>query len=112
MLIVNGMNVYPRIIEEVLMRHPAVREAAVVGEPNPLHGEIPAAYLALQPGQTATAREIRAYCQDNLGRHEVPRKVIFMESLPKSAAGKILKRELRRQGELERGVDLEQHAPA
>lgn len=112
MLIVNGMNVYPRIIEEVLMRHPAVREAAVVGEPNPLHGEIPAAYLALQPGQTGTARDIRAYCQDNLGRHEVPRKVIFMESLPKSAAGKILKRELRRQGELERGVDLEQHAPA
>ncbi len=106
MIIVNGMNVYPRIIEEVLMHHPAVREAAVVGEPHPLHGEIPVVYISLKPGLTASGNGLRAYCRDNLGRHEVPRKVCFMESLPKSAAGKILKRALRRQGELERGIDL------
>lgn len=106
MIIVNGMNVYPRIIEEVLMHHPAVREAAVVGEPHPLHGEIPVVYISLNPGLTVSPAGIRAYCRDNLGRHEVPRKVFFMGSLPKSAAGKILKRALRRQGELERGIDL------
>ena len=105
MIIVNGMNVYPRIIEEILYKHPAVREAAVVGEPDELHGEIPVAYLALKEGATATGADIRGWCRENLGRHEVPRKIFFKPELPKNAAGKILKRELRRGGEIERGVD-------
>ncbi|MBI3986823.1 MAG: long-chain fatty acid--CoA ligase [Lentisphaerae bacterium] len=105
MIIVNGMNVYPRMVEEVLYRFPAVREAAVVGEPHALHGEIPVAFVALKPGQAATAAQVRAHCQDSLGRHEIPRKVFFLADLPKNAAGKILKRELRKHGELERGVD-------
>ena len=94
MIIVNGMNVYPRMVEEVLYRHPAVREAAVVGEPHELHGEIPVAYVSLKDGATADAGELRAFCRDNLGRHEVPRKIFFLSDLPKNAAGKILKREL------------------
>ncbi len=105
MLIVNGMNVYPRVIEEVLYKHPAIREVAVIGEPDDLHGEIPVAYVALKEEATATAPELRVYCLDNLGRHEVPRKFNFVPQLPKNAAGKILKRELRMAGEYERGVD-------
>ena len=105
MVIVNGMNVYPRMVEEVLYRHPAIREAAVIGEPHDLHGEIPVAYVSLKPERTATAPEIRQFCLDSLGRHEVPRKVHFLADLPKNAAGKIMKRELRKHGELERGVD-------
>jgi long-chain acyl-CoA synthetase len=105
MLITNGMNVYPRIVEEVLYRHPAVREAAVVGEPHETHGEIPVAFVALHEGAAARADELRAFCRENLGRHEVPRKVFFLKDLPKSGTGKILKRELRKQGEWERGVD-------
>jgi long-chain acyl-CoA synthetase len=104
LIIVNGMNVYPRMVEEVLYRNPAVREAAVVAEPHELHGEIPVAYVALRDGASATAHDLRAFCQDNLGRHEIPRKFFFMNELPKNAAGKILKRALRRQGEIERGV--------
>ena len=105
MIIVNGMNVYPRMVEEVLYKHPAVREAAVIGEPDELHGEIPVACIALRDGAKLTAAEVRAFCRDNLGRHEVPKKVFFMPELPKNAAGKIMKRELRKHGELERGVD-------
>jgi long-chain acyl-CoA synthetase len=105
MIIVNGMNVYPRIIEEVLYQHPAIREAAVVGEPDKLHGEIPVAFVALKEGAETTAQELRQHCRDNIGRHEVPRKVHLIPQLPKNAAGKILKRELRKSGEYERGIE-------
>jgi long-chain acyl-CoA synthetase len=108
MIIVNGMNVYPRMIEEVLYRLPGVGEAAVVGEPHESHGEIPVAYVVSAAGASLDAGTVRAWCKESLGRHEVPRKVIFVASLPKNAAGKILKRELRRAGELERGVDSRQ----
>lgn len=111
MIIVNGMNVYPRIIEEVLYRYEPIREAAVVGELHGLHGEIPVAYLSLKPGAETTPEKVRAYCRDNLGRHEIPRKVLFLPDLPKNAAGKILKRELRKQGELERGIDSRNEEP-
>jgi len=106
LIIVNGMNVYPRIVEEVLHRHPAIAEAAVVGEPHPLHGEIPVAHVTLKPDQTAVPRALRDWCRDHLGRHEVPRRVEIREALPRNAAGKILKRELRRAGEIERGFEL------
>ena len=104
MMIVNGMNVYPRVLEEVLYRHPGVAEAAVVGEPHPSHGEIPVAYLVPKEGQTLDPSQLRAYCREHLGRHEQPRRLVIRASLPKSGAGKILKRELRRQGEIERGL--------
>ncbi len=104
LIIVNGMNVYPRVVEEVLYRHPAVAEAAVVGQPHELHGEIPVAYVALKEGQTADERALRGHCRAHLGRHEVPRRFVFMDALPKNATGKILKRELRKAGEVERGV--------
>ncbi|MCW8890392.1 MAG: long-chain fatty acid--CoA ligase [Sedimenticola sp.] len=105
MIIVNGMNVYPRMVEELLYTHPSILEAAVVGEPSELHGEIPVAHVVLKEGETITPADIRSFCRDNLGRHEVPRKVELTPALPKNAAGKILKRELRKTGELERGID-------
>ncbi|QJD30059.1 long-chain-fatty-acid--CoA ligase [Methylococcus geothermalis] len=103
LIIVNGMNVYPRVIEDVLCRHPAIREVAVVGDPDPLHGERVVAYVVL--ATPVTEAEIRAWCKPSLGRHEIPRRVVALEQLPRNAAGKILKRQLRRQGEVERGVD-------
>ncbi len=106
MIIVNGMNVYPRMIEEILYRHPAIAEAAVVGEPHKLHGEIPVAHVVLKEGRSAEAGDIRAWCRGELGAHQVPRKVLIREALPRNAAGKVLKRELRKAGEVERGVDL------
>lgn len=105
MVIVNGMNVYPRVVEEVLYQDPRIAEAAVVGEPNETHGEIPVAHIVLEPERTAAASEIRRFCSERLGSHEVPRKVFFHSELPKNAAGKVLKRELRKHGEIERGVD-------
>ncbi|NEX20035.1 long-chain fatty acid--CoA ligase [Thiorhodococcus mannitoliphagus] len=106
LIITNGMNVYPRVLEEVLYRHPDVAEAAVVGDPDARHGEVPVAYVTLHPGSTATPATLRAYCREHLGKHEIPRRVLIRETLPKSSTGKILKRELRRSGELERGVPL------
>lgn len=104
MVIVNGMNVYPRMVEEALFKHAAVREAAVVGAPDELHGEVPVAFVALKEGAVATAQELRRWCLDHLGRHEVPRTFTIVAALPRNAAGKVLKRELRKTGEFERGV--------
>jgi len=105
MIIVNGMNVYPRMIEERLYRHPRLLEAAVVGEPDRVHGEVPVAYVVPVEGETVSTAELKAFCREGLGRHEIPRRVVICDQLPKNAAGKILKRELRRDGELERGID-------
>lgn len=110
MIIVNGMNVYPRVIEEVLYSHPEVLEVAVVGEPDERHGEIIVAYVVAQPGCSLDRSKIRSFCQDHLGRYQIPKKVIVKQALPKNAAGKILKRELRKQGELERGIDARSSA--
>jgi long-chain acyl-CoA synthetase len=109
MIIVNGMNVYPRMVEEVLYRLPGVAEAAVVGEPHESHGEIPVAHVVVAEGASLDAATVRAWCREHLGQHEVPRRVQFRSALPRNAAGKVLKRELRREGEIERGVD---HRPS
>ena len=111
MIIVNGMNVYPREIEEVLYTHTAIREVAVIGEPHDSHGEIPVAYVVIE--SEVTSMELREFLKPQLGRHKIPRRFQFLEALPKNATGKILKRELRLQGELERGVDARPvHNPA
>ncbi len=104
LIITNGMNVYPRMIEEVLYRHPDLAEAAVVGESHAMHGEVPVAYVVSKPGAALDLDALRAWCKEYLGRHEIPRRFHLRDALPRNAAGKILKRELRRQGELERGL--------
>ncbi len=95
MILRGGFNVYPREVEEVLYAHPAVAEAAVIGVPHPSHGEEVKAFLALKPGQTATTEEIIVYCKEKLAAYKYPRSVEFRDALPKTATGKILKRELR-----------------
>lgn len=104
LIIVNGMNVYPRMIEEVLQRFPGVREVAVVGELSDLHGEIPVAFMALNESADSSETALRAFCRQHLGRHQVPRRFIVLPELPKNATGKIMKRELRKHGEVERGI--------
>lgn len=103
MIIVNGMNVYPKMVEEVLYQYPGVKEAALIGVHDELHGEVPVAYLACEADNGVT-EDIVHFCRAKLARFQVPRHVYFMEALPKTPTGKILKWELRKQGERERGV--------
>jgi long-chain acyl-CoA synthetase len=95
MIIRGGFNVYPREIEELLYTHHAVIEAAVIGVPHESHGEEVKAVLALKPGQKTTSEEIIAFCREKLAAYKYPRIIEFRDSLPKTATGKILKRELR-----------------
>lgn len=95
MIISGGYNVYPREVEEVLYRHPAVRECAVIGVPDPVWGESVKAIVALRPGMTATAEELIEFCRQHLAGYKKPRSVDFLPELPKSPNGKILKKELR-----------------
>ncbi|MGR9105625.1 MAG: long-chain-fatty-acid--CoA ligase [Gammaproteobacteria bacterium] len=105
LVIVNGMNVYPRIIEEVLYRLDGIAEAAVIGEAHPTHGEIPVAYVVIKADSSLEECTIRTWCREHLGGYQVPRKFYLVPDLPKNAAGKILKRQLSRKGEIERGID-------
>jgi long-chain acyl-CoA synthetase len=89
-----GMNIYPREIEEVLYGHPAIAEAAVVGVSHAVQGEKVHAVVVLKDEQTVTEDEIIHYCKERLADYKIPRSVEFRESLPKTATGKILKREL------------------
>jgi len=95
MFISGGENVYPVEIEKALYEHPAVHMCAVVGIPDPKWGEVGLACVVLKPGATATEEELIAFLQERLARYKIPKRVVFMDSLPISAAGKILKRELR-----------------
>ncbi len=105
MIIVNGMNVYPRMVEEVLYRHPDILEAAVVGEPHGSHGEIVVAHVVARDGVVLADCQLKDFCREHLGQHQMPRRFVIRDSLPKNATGKVLKRELRRAGEIERGVE-------
>ena len=95
MIIVGGMNVYPREVEDVIYRLPQVAEAAVVGVPAALRGEDVKAFVALKEGEQLSAEELLDYCAQFLARYKVPRTVEFRPLLPKSDIGKILKRALR-----------------
>jgi long-chain acyl-CoA synthetase len=95
MIIVSGFNVYPNEVEDVLFMHPAVLEVAVIGVPDQYRGEAVKAFITLKPGANATADEVIEFCRANLAKYKVPTLVEFMPSLPKSAVGKVLRRELR-----------------
>ncbi|MET9067322.1 long-chain-fatty-acid--CoA ligase [Streptosporangium sandarakinum] len=95
MIIRGGFNVYPREVEEVLMTHPAVSLAAVVGVPHESHGEEVKAYIIRTPDAAVTERELSEWCRENMAGYKYPRIIEFRDSLPMTATGKILKRELR-----------------
>jgi len=96
MILRGGLNVYPREVEEVLYEHPAIAEAAVVGVPHDTLGEEVAAFVVLTPGKSADPAEVSQFVKDRLAGYKYPRQVTVVESLPKTASGKILKRELPR----------------
>ncbi len=94
MIIRGGENIYPREIDELLYKHPAVAEAAAFGVPDPLYGEDVAAFVALKDDRAATAEEIAAYCREHLADYKCPKTVRVVAALPKGPTGKVLKREL------------------
>ncbi|MBU3954043.1 MAG: long-chain fatty acid--CoA ligase [Proteobacteria bacterium] len=95
MIISGGYNVYPRDIDEVLFEHPKVQEACAIGIPHPSRGEQVKAFVVLVPGQTATCEEIIAYCSGKLAKYKLPTQVEFIEELPKTNVGKVLRKDLR-----------------
>jgi long-chain acyl-CoA synthetase len=95
-IIVSGFNVYPQEVENLLCQHHAVQAAAAVGEKNNLAGEIVKAFVILKEGKEASEKELIDYCKKNLAHYKVPRRIGFLKEFPISAAGKILRRELRK----------------
>ncbi|WP_407685570.1 AMP-binding protein [Mycobacterium sp. HUMS_1102779] len=94
MIVSGGENVYPGEVEEALARHPDVLDAAVVGVADEEFGQRLRAYLVARPGASLTERDVRDYVRDRLARFKVPRDVVFVDALPRNAAGKVLKRQL------------------
>jgi long-chain acyl-CoA synthetase len=98
MLLVNGINVYPREIEEIIHQFPAVKEAAVIGVPDARRGEHAVAFVALQEGATLDEKALLQFIRQKLADYKVPKKVNVLPALPRNATGKILKTELRKLG--------------
>jgi long-chain acyl-CoA synthetase len=94
LIIRGGYNVFPREVEEVLYEHPDVREAAVVGMPDKDLGEEIGAAVVLRDGASATAEDLQQHVKSQLAAYKYPRRVWFLDELPKGATGKILKREI------------------
>jgi long-chain acyl-CoA synthetase len=98
MINVSGFKVFPREVEEVLFRHAAVKEAAVIGMPDPIRGEAVKAFVVLREGARVAPEELRTLCRGAIADYKVPEAVEFIPALPKSPTGKILKKELRQVG--------------
>ncbi|HUE26830.1 MAG TPA: AMP-binding protein [Solirubrobacteraceae bacterium] len=99
MIVSGGENIFPIEIEELLLTHPAVEEAAVIGVADPEFGQRLAAFVVRKPGTELTEDQVREFVKQNLARYKVPRDVTFVDQLPRNPTGKVLKRELRRRAE-------------
>ncbi len=97
-IISGGSNIYPREVEEVLLTHPAVAEASVVGEPDPEWGEIVVAFLVAEQGGAVSEAELDSLCLEQIARFKRPKRYVFLDALPKNNYGKVLKTELRNLG--------------
>ncbi|MHA2232297.1 MAG: long-chain-fatty-acid--CoA ligase [Candidatus Hodarchaeales archaeon] len=95
MIDVSGLKVYPREVEELIIEHPAIQEVAVIGAPHAIRGEMVMAFAVLRDDETASEEELIEFCKGEIARYKIPRKVVFIDELPKSAIGKVLHRELR-----------------
>jgi acyl-CoA synthetase (AMP-forming)/AMP-acid ligase II len=95
MIVSGGENIASPEVERVLYSHPAVLEAAVVGVPDERWGEVPKAIVVVRPGHSVQAAELTAYCAERLAKFKVPKYIEFIDSLPRTPTGKVLKRELR-----------------
>jgi long-chain acyl-CoA synthetase len=96
LIIRGGFNIYPKDVEEVLCKHPSIAEAAVVGKTDELMGEEVIAYVVFKPNRQATGHELISHCQSHLARYKCPRRIEFLDSMPKNPLGKIQKKELRK----------------
>lgn len=96
MIIAKGQNIFPGDIEEVLLRHPKVAEAAVVGMPDEVRGETIRAVIRLKAGEKASEQEMKRFCQEHLANYKVPKQVIFVDSIPRTESGEIRKEALRK----------------
>ncbi len=90
-----GENIYAAEVEAVFCKHPAVSEAALIGEPHEKWGEVGLMVVVLEQGQTATEEELKAFCGEHLARYKVPKRIVFADALPYSAYGKVQKEKLR-----------------
>jgi len=95
MLLVNGINVYPREIEEIIYQFPGVKEAAVIGKPDARRGEQPVAFVAANDGAVFDSKALQQFLRRRLADYKVPRKILQLEALPRNATGKVLKTSLR-----------------
>jgi acyl-CoA synthetase (AMP-forming)/AMP-acid ligase II len=95
MMIVGGENVFPREIEEVLNAHPSVHDSGVIGQQDPMRGEVPIAFVEPAEDQAPDPDELVRWCRDNLPGYKVPRRVVIIEALPRNPTGKIMRRLLR-----------------
>ncbi len=95
LIIRGGENIYPKEIENILHQHPEVLEAGVIGIPDPVYGEVVKAFVVLKTPGAATEEEILGFCRQHLPTFKIPKSIRFMDTLPKSAVGKVLRRELR-----------------
>jgi long-chain acyl-CoA synthetase len=95
LIVASGYKVWPREVEDVLAEHDAVREAAVVGVPDPYRGETVKACVSLRVGRTATEAELIEFCKERMAAYKYPRSIVVLDELPKTPSGKILRRELR-----------------
>ena len=96
MIISGGSNIYPREVEEVLLLHPGVLEASIVGRPHHDWGEEVVAFVVVRPGHSPSAEEFDAICMEHIARYKRPKEYVFLAELPKSDYGKVLKSELRK----------------
>jgi fatty-acyl-CoA synthase len=94
MIVSGGENVFPGELEELLARHPAIREAAAVGVPDETFGHRLRAFVVVRDGEALTEDELKDHVRSNLARYKVPREVVFLDELPRNPTGKVLKRQL------------------
>ncbi len=94
LILVGGFNVFPRYVEEAIHKHPAVKEVTVIGVPDHYLGEVPKAFVVLKQGETLTADALTQFLRGEVGKHELPREIEFRDELPKTAVGKLSKKEL------------------
>lgn len=96
MIVSGSLKIFPREVEEVMLEHPAVSDVAIIGVPDVKWREVPKAFVVLRSGQTATEQELMDFVQDKLAKFKVPKSVEFIQELPRTTSGKVLKRELRK----------------
>ena len=98
LIIRGGENIQPREIDEVLYSHPKIQDAATVGVPDPLYGEEVKSFVVLRPGEKCSEEELLKYCSERLAAFKCPKSIAFIDEMPKSPGGKIIRRKLVEKG--------------